>query len=36
MNATLDSVEAAALQLSTEERRELIERLLETVLPAEL
>ena len=35
MNATLDSVEAAALQLSADERRELIERLLETVLPAE-
>ena len=34
MNATLESVEAAALQLSTDERRELIERLLETVLPA--
>ena len=36
MNATLDSVEAAALQLSTDDRRELIERLLEPVLPAEL
>ena len=33
MNATLETVEAAALQLSAEERAELIERLIDTVLP---
>ena len=34
MTASLETVEAAALQLSTEERAELIERLIDTVLPA--
>lgn len=34
MNASLETVEAAALQLSAEERAELIERLIDTVLPA--
>jgi putative addiction module component (TIGR02574 family) len=34
MSATLETVEAAALQLSAEERAELIERLIDTVLPA--
>jgi putative addiction module component (TIGR02574 family) len=34
MNASLESVEAAALQLSAEERAELIDRLIDTVLPA--
>jgi putative addiction module component (TIGR02574 family) len=34
MSATLKTVEAAALQLSAEERAELIERLIDTVLPA--
>ena len=34
MTITLESVEAAALELSTEERAELIERLIDTVLPA--
>ncbi len=33
MNASLESVEAAAMQLSAEERAELIERLIDTVLP---
>jgi putative addiction module component (TIGR02574 family) len=33
MSATLETVEAAALQLSAEERAELIERLIDTVLP---
>ncbi len=33
MNATLETVEAAALQLSAEERAELIERLIDTVVP---
>lgn len=33
MNATLETVEAAALQLSAGERAELIERLIDTVLP---
>jgi putative addiction module component (TIGR02574 family) len=33
MNASLAAVEAAALQLSTEDRAELIERLIDTVLP---
>ena len=33
MNASLETVEAAALQLSVEERAELIERLIDTVLP---
>ena len=33
MSATLETVEAAALQLSAEERGELIERLIDTVLP---
>lgn len=33
MTASLETVEAAALQLSTEERAELIERLIDTVLP---
>lgn len=33
MSASLETVEAAALQLSAEERAELIERLIETVLP---
>ena len=32
MNATLETVEAAALQLSAEERGELIERLIDTVV----
>lgn len=31
MNATLESVEAAALQLSAQDRAELIERLIDTV-----
>ena len=34
MTAALEAVEAAALQLSAEERAELIERLIDTVLPA--
>lgn len=34
MNATLETIEAAALQLSAEERAELIERLIDTVIPA--
>ena len=34
MTASLKAVEAAALQLSAEERAELIERLIDTVLPA--
>ena len=34
MTISLDSVEAAALKLSAEERAELIERLIDTVLPA--
>lgn len=33
MNATLETVEAAALQLTAEERGELIERLIDTVVP---
>ena len=33
MNASLETVEAAALQLSAQERAELIERLIDTVLP---
>lgn len=33
MNASLETVEAAALQLSAEERAELIERLIDTVIP---
>lgn len=33
MNASLETVEAAALQLSAEDRAELIERLIDTVLP---
>ncbi len=33
MNASLESVEAAALQLTAEERAELIERLIDTVMP---
>ncbi len=33
MNASLDSVEAAALELTAEERAELVERLIDTVLP---
>lgn len=33
MSASLETVEAAALQLSAEERAELIERLIDTVLP---
>ena len=33
MNATLETVEAAALQLSSQDRAELIERLIDTVLP---
>ena len=33
MNATLEIVEAAALQLDPEERAELIERLIDTVVP---
>jgi putative addiction module component (TIGR02574 family) len=33
MSASLENVEAAALQLSAEERGELIERLIDTVLP---
>jgi putative addiction module component (TIGR02574 family) len=33
MASTLDSVEAAALELTAEERAELIERLIDTVLP---
>ena len=34
MTASFETVEAAALQLSAEERAELIERLIDTVLPA--
>lgn len=34
MTASLETVEAAAMQLSAEERSELIERLIDTVLPA--
>lgn len=34
MTTTLEAVEAAALQLSAEERAELIERLIDTLLPA--
>ncbi|HZE90400.1 MAG TPA: addiction module protein [Rhizobacter sp.] len=34
MTTLLETVEAAALQLSPEERAELIERLIDTVLPA--
>jgi putative addiction module component (TIGR02574 family) len=34
MNASLETVEAAALQLTAEERAELIERLIDTVVPA--
>ena len=34
MTATLEAIEAAAMQLSAEERAELIERLIDTVLPA--
>jgi putative addiction module component (TIGR02574 family) len=34
MNASLEAVEAAAMKLSAEERAELIERLIDTVLPA--
>jgi putative addiction module component (TIGR02574 family) len=34
MNASLETVEAAALQLSAAERAELIDRLIDTVLPA--
>ena len=34
MTVTLETVEATALQLSAEERAELIERLIDTVLPA--
>ena len=34
MTTSLETVEAAALQLSAEERAELIERLIDTVLPA--
>ena len=34
MTTTLEAVEAAALGLSVEERAELIERLIDTVLPA--
>lgn len=34
MNASLETVEAAAMQLSAEERAELIARLIDTVLPA--
>lgn len=33
MTITLESVESAALELSAEERAELIERLIDTVLP---
>ena len=33
MTASLETVEAAAMQLSAEERGELIERLIDTVLP---
>ncbi len=33
MNASLDTVEAAALQLTAEDRAELIERLIDTVIP---
>jgi putative addiction module component (TIGR02574 family) len=33
MNASLETVEAAALQLTAEERAELIERLIDTVVP---
>ena len=34
MITSLETVEAAAMQLSAEERAELIERLIDTVLPA--
>ena len=34
MTPSLETVEAAAMQLSAEERSELIERLIDTVLPA--
>ena len=34
MSTTLQSVEAAALKLNAEERAELIERLIDTVVPA--
>ena len=34
MSTTLESVEAAALELTAEERAELIERLIDTVIPA--
>ena len=34
MTTSLETVEAAAMQLSPEERSELIERLIDTVLPA--
>lgn len=34
MTRSLEAVEAAAMQLSPEERSELIERLIDTVLPA--
>ena len=34
MTASLETVEAAAMQLSAEERGELIERLIDTVLPS--
>lgn len=34
MTASLQTVEAAALRLSAEDRAELIERLIDTVLPA--
>jgi putative addiction module component (TIGR02574 family) len=34
MNTSLETVEAAAMQLSAEERAELIDRLIDTVLPA--
>jgi putative addiction module component (TIGR02574 family) len=36
MSASPETVEAAALQLTTEERAELIERLIDTVLPPPL
>lgn len=35
MSTTLQSVEAAALKLNAQERAELIERLIDTVVPAE-
>jgi len=34
MSSTLESVEAAAIELTAEERAELIKRLIDTVLPA--